>query len=107
MGLTKNSIFTHFVQETPFMKRFGSISLAAVAVVFLLLLTERKAFGFSGYVDPGTGLLTLQCATSVVVAAGYYLRRRIRALFSSKSKKDKAPLVGAVSPRPTTPNNPA
>jgi hypothetical protein len=87
------------------MKRFGSISLAAFAIVFILLLTERKAFGFSGYVDPGTGLLALQCATSVVVAAGYYLRRRIRALFSSK--KDKAPLVGAGSPRPTTPNNPA
>jgi hypothetical protein len=89
------------------MKRFGSISLAAFAIVSILLLTERKALGFTGYVDPGTGLLALQCATSVVVAAGYYLRRRIRALFSSKSKKNKAPLVGAVSSQPTTPNNPA
>jgi hypothetical protein len=88
------------------MRRFGSISLAVFAIVFLLLATERKALGFSGYVDPGSGLLALQCITSVVVATSYYLRRRIRAFFTPKPKTDK-PLTGRIASTPENPRNPA
>jgi hypothetical protein len=43
-----------------------------------LLLFERPAYG---YVDPGSGLLAIQAVGSALVAAGWYLRRRIYALF--------------------------
>ena len=43
-----------------------------------LLLSERPAYG---YTDPGTGLLAVQAAGSALVAAGWYLRRRIYLLF--------------------------
>jgi len=72
------------------MKRFVSFSLAVFAILFISVATERTAFAFSGYVDPGSGLLALQCISSVVVAASYYLRRQIRAFFTPKPKK---PLV--------------
>lgn len=43
-----------------------------------LLLSERPAYA---YADPGTGLLALQAAGSALVAAGWYLRRKIYTLF--------------------------
>jgi hypothetical protein len=76
------------------MKRLGSLSFAILAVVCLLLATERRAFGFSGYVDPGFGLMALQCGMSALAATAYYLRRRIKGLFT---KKDKAPLSPEVA----------
>jgi len=42
-----------------------------------LLLSERPAYA---YADPGTGLLALQAAGSALVAAGWYLRRKIHTL---------------------------
>jgi hypothetical protein len=39
-----------------------------------LILAERPAYA---YADPGTGLLALQAAGSALVAAGWYLRRKI------------------------------
>lgn len=43
-----------------------------------ILLFERPAYG---YTDPGTGLLAIQAVGSAVVAVGWYLRRKIYALF--------------------------
>jgi hypothetical protein len=38
------------------------------------------------YVDPGSGLLALQSAASLIAAAAFFLRKRIRALFVSRRK---------------------
>ena len=46
-------------------------------VVGAVLLFERPAYG---YTDPGTGLLAIQAFGSMLVAAGWYLRRKIYAL---------------------------
>jgi hypothetical protein len=43
-----------------------------------LLLVEQPAYA---YTDPGTGLLAIQAAGSAMVAVGWYLRRKIYALF--------------------------
>lgn len=47
-------------------------------LVGAVLLFERPAYG---YADPGTGLLAIQAAGSALVATGWYLRRKIYALF--------------------------
>jgi hypothetical protein len=47
-------------------------------VLGALLLFERPAYA---YADPGTGLLAIQAAGSALVATGWYLRRKIYALF--------------------------
>ena len=47
-------------------------------VVGALLLSERPAYA---YADPGTGLLALQAAGSALIAAGWYLRRKIYMFF--------------------------
>ena len=47
-------------------------------VVGAVLLFERPAYA---YADPGTGLLAVQAAGSTLIAAGWYLRRKIYALF--------------------------
>jgi hypothetical protein len=46
-------------------------------VVGALLLFEQPAYA---YTDPGTGLLAIQAAGSALIAAGWYLRRKIYAL---------------------------
>jgi hypothetical protein len=55
--------------------------LQAVPVVLMVigavLLFERPAYA---YADPGTGLLAIQAFGSALVAAGWYLRRKIYAL---------------------------
>jgi hypothetical protein len=54
------------------------------AIPFLLifvgamLLSEREAWA---YADPGTGLLAIQAAGSALIAAGWYMRRKLFALF--------------------------
>jgi len=70
------------------MKRIGALSFLFLTVTCFLAATERRAYGFSGYIDPGSGLLALQCITSVVAATGYYLRRQIRSLFTSFGRKE-------------------
>ncbi|MGA7340371.1 MAG: hypothetical protein WBX18_07235 [Terracidiphilus sp.] len=42
------------------------------------LLFERPAYA---YADPGTGLLAIQAVGSALIAGGWYLRRKIYALF--------------------------
>lgn len=51
-----------------------------VALIFfgMLLLFERPAYA---YADPGTGLLAIQAVGSALVAAGWYLRKKIYTLF--------------------------
>jgi hypothetical protein len=45
------------------------------------------------YVDPGSGLLALQSAASVMAAAAFFLRRKIRAVFGARRKpQDYVPL---------------
>jgi hypothetical protein len=49
----------------------------------VLFAVERPAYA---YVDPGSGFLALQTIASVLAAFGYFLRRRIAAMFSSGSR---------------------
>ena len=51
----------------------------------LVIATARPAYG---YVDPGSGFLAVQTVASVAAAFGYFLRRRIKSLFSSEPKGD-------------------
>lgn len=57
-------------------------------LIFLgaVILSERPAYG---YTDPGTGLLAIQAAGSALVATGWYLRRKIQALFHSKEQTER------------------
>ena len=82
------------------MKRIGSLSFFILIVLCFLTATERRAYGLSGYIDPSSGLLALQCITSAVVATGFYLRRQIRALFSSFRQKEQPAKVGTISGAP-------
>jgi len=79
------------------LKRIGSFVLAATVIVCLLVATEPRAWSFSGYIDPGSGLLALQCITSAVAATGYFLRRHIRAFFQPKPKKVVPPPIASTS----------
>ncbi len=81
--------------------------LRTIPLVFLLagaaLLFERPAYA---YVDPGSGLLAIQAAGSALIATGWYLRRKIYALFhrggATKSEAEGLPATtdGEDSPRP-------
>jgi hypothetical protein len=63
------------------MKRFISVSLAVLITFCVLVGSERRAWG---YVDPGSGLIALQTAFSVIAAYAYFIRRRIRIFFTRK-----------------------
>jgi len=60
------------------MRRFLFLLLTVVGFAAFLVAAERPALA---YVDPGSGLLTLQAAASVVAGFAFFLRRRFRALF--------------------------
>jgi hypothetical protein len=71
------------------MKRFFlSASLALFIACSLAIATARPAYG---YVDPGSGFLAMQTIASVAAAFGYFLRRRIHALFSGKKDTSLPP----------------
>jgi O-antigen/teichoic acid export membrane protein len=53
-----------------------------------VMLAQRPAYA---YTDPGTGLLAIQAVGSALVAAGWYLRRKIHALFSRKTPDTPVP----------------
>ena len=73
------------------MKRLLSFALGCVVCLCVLIATEQRAMAM--YVDPGSGLLALQSAASVVAAAAFFLRRKIRALFGFRRKAETfAPL---------------
>ena len=50
------------------------------------MLSERPAYA---YADPGSGLLAIQAAGSALVATGWYLRRKIYALFHRSVSKQQ------------------
>jgi hypothetical protein len=75
------------------MKRLISLSLTVFCCICLLVATERRAYA---YVDPGSGLLAVQSVASVMAAAGYFMRRRIAALFG----RDKKPAASVVLSAP-------
>jgi hypothetical protein len=56
------------------------LRILPLVLIFIgaILLSERLAYA---YADPGTGLLALQAAGSALIAAGWYLRRKIYTLF--------------------------
>lgn len=66
--------------------------LQFLAIVLMLvgavILVQQPAYG---YTDPGTGLLAIQAAGSALVAAGWYLRRRIYALLKRQPEAQVAP----------------
>jgi hypothetical protein len=74
------------------MKRLLSFALGCVVGVCVLIATEQRAMAM--YVDPGSGLLALQSAASVMAAAAFFLRRKIRAVLGLRRKsEDYVPLV--------------
>jgi len=85
------------------MKRFLAVSLAIFSCLCLVVATERRAYA---YVDPGSGFMALQAAASVMAAAGYFLRSRIKALFM-RNKPSKPTLVLPVSARKNDSRNAA
>lgn len=70
------------------MKRLLSFALACVTCICVLVATEKRAMAM--YVDPGSGLLALQSAASVMAAAAFFLRRKIKAMFGSRRKEEAA-----------------
>jgi hypothetical protein len=68
------------------MKRILSFALGCIVCVCVLIATEQRAMAM--YVDPGSGLLALQSAASVMAAAAFFLRRKIRAVFGFRRKTD-------------------
>jgi len=63
-----------------------AISIVSLLLIFVgaAILFERPAYA---YADPGTGLLAIQAAGSALVAAGWYLRRKIFLLFHRGEQK--------------------
>jgi hypothetical protein len=76
------------------MKRTLSAPFALLIALCLLVGSERRAFA---YVDPGSGLIALQTAASVVAAYAYFLRRRIRTFFT---RRQNAAHVVELAPAP-------
>lgn len=85
------------------MKLLLRIFPLVLMLVGALILSERPAYA---YADPGTGLLALQAAGSALVAAGWYLRRKIYSLFHraepvAESRNDAADLDPGEDSRPS------
>lgn len=72
------------------MKRLLSFALGCFVCACVLIGTEQRAMAM--YVDPGSGLLALQSAASVMAAAAFFLRRKIRAVFGRRKPEDLIPL---------------
>ncbi|HTB96104.1 MAG TPA: hypothetical protein VK716_03785 [Terracidiphilus sp.] len=69
------------------MKKLLHVVPFLLVCVGFVLLFELPAYA---YADPGTGLLAIQTLGSALVATGWYLRRRIRAIFSrTESSEEK------------------
>jgi hypothetical protein len=82
-------IFEWMELSTPTMKLFLRVFPLALMLIGASLLFERPAYG---YADPGTGLLAIQAVGSALVAAGWYLRKKLYSLFHrSGSGKTEPP----------------
>ena len=74
------------------MKRLQTVATVMLAIftcLCLMVATERRAYA---YVDPGSGFLVLQSMASVMATAAFFMRRRIKALFT-RPKVAKPTLV--------------
>lgn len=75
----------------------------ALILLGVALLLERPAYA---YADPGTGLLAIQAVGSALVAGGWYLRKKIAALFrrgapaKPEAEQASVPKDGEGSPLP-------
>lgn len=74
--------------------RLASFALAVVCCLGLGLAIEPQAHA---YIDPGSGLLALQSAGAAVAALGYFLRRRLRAIFGKKTAEPIEPAAVPVT----------
>lgn len=70
-------------------------SAVTVAMLFSLALAlEPRAYA---YIDPGSGLLMLQAAGTVLTGVLFTLRRRIKLLFHRSKPKEPAVAVTPVT----------
>jgi hypothetical protein len=70
-------------------------SAVTVAMFFSLSLAlERRAYA---YVDPGSGLLMLQAAGTVLTGVLFTLRRRIKSLFT-RNNSSESPTAEGLNP---------
>ena len=74
------------------MKKLISFFPLALMLLGAALMMERPAYA---YADPGTGLLAVQAFGSMLVATGWYLRRKIYALLH----RGKAPKSAQDTPQ--------
>jgi len=82
---------SRYASESDLMKRFVSISFAIFSCLCLMVATERRAYA---YVDPGSGVMALQAMASVMAAAVYFLRKKIKVLFTrDRAKKPVKPTL--------------
>jgi hypothetical protein len=71
-------------------------SVVTIAMLFSLSLAfERRAYC---YVDPGSGLLMLQAAGTVLTGVLFTLRRRIKSIFT-RNKSTETPTIESISPK--------
>lgn len=71
-------------------------SVVTLAMFFSLSLAfEHKAYA---YVDPGSGLLMLQAAGTVLTGILFTLRRRIKSLFT-RNQSAESPAIEPMSPK--------
>jgi hypothetical protein len=71
-------------------------SVITVAMLFSFALAlEPRAYA---YVDPGSGLLMLQAAGTILTGVLFTLRRRIKSLFT-RNKPAPSPAIEAISPK--------
>ena len=78
--------------KRPSRHRVINFLLGALQIAALLIAFERPA---RGYVDPGSGFVFLQIASSMFAGAVYYLRHRLKrvlnAMRRSNGVADKQP----------------
>jgi drug/metabolite transporter (DMT)-like permease len=63
------------------MKTLCATALSALFFLCLFAAFERPAYA---YIDPGSSLLLYQSLSAMVAGAAFYLRRRIKGLFSRR-----------------------
>lgn len=71
--------------------------LGVLQIIALLIAFERPA---QAYVDPGSGFVFLQVAGSMVAGAMFYLRHRVKRLFSSLRRSDTTHQTEAIENQP-------
>ena len=74
------------------MKKFLLGTSVLLVLVGVAMVFERPAYA---YADPGSGLLAVQAAGSMLVAMGWYLRRRIYTLFHRNDKPEPVEFTAA------------